>query len=67
MIKGVLVFLLIMGAIGMIGNLLFPGAVGRSLKSRLRGKNRVGSSKPATCKACRRYVIGAKNCECGKG
>ena len=67
MIKGVLVCLLIMAAIGMIGNALFPGAVGRSIKSRLHGKNRVGAAKPAICKACGRYVIGAKGCDCGKG
>lgn len=67
MIKAVLFFLLIMAAIGMIGNALFPGAMVRRLKSRWRGKNLLGVAKPATCKTCGRYVIGAKGCDCKKG
>ena len=67
MIKAVVVFLLIMAVIGIIGNALFPGAMARQVKSRMRGKNRLGAAKSATCKACGRYVIGAKGCDCKKG
>lgn len=61
MIKAVLVFLLVMLAIGMVGNALFPGSLGRSVKKRL------GLAGPATCKRCGRYVIGSKGCDCKKG
>ena len=66
MVKGVIVFLLIMAAIGMIGNALFPGAVGRSIASRMRGKRRL-AVKPALCKSCGRYMIGSAGCDCKKG
>jgi len=61
MIKAVLVFLLVMLAIGMVGNALFPGRIGSSVKKRL------GLANPATCKRCGRYVIGSKGCDCKKG
>lgn len=61
MIKGVIFFLLVMAAIGMVGNALFPGRIGGSIKKRL------GVGKPSTCKRCGRYVIGAKGCDCKKG
>ena len=61
MVKAVIVFLLVMLAIGLVGNALFPGRIGGSLK------NRFGVGKPATCKRCGRYVIGAKDCDCKKG
>jgi hypothetical protein len=61
MIKGVLFFLLVMVAIGMVGNALAPGAIGRSIKKRM------GVGKPATCGRCGRYVIGSKGCDCKKG
>ena len=61
MIKAVIVFLLVMLAIGMVGNALFPGSVGRSVKKRF------GLANPATCKRCGRYVIGSKSCDCKKG
>jgi hypothetical protein len=60
LIKAVLIFLLAMAAIGMIGNALFPGALGRSAKKRLTSK------RPTSCKHCGRYVIGKSGCECGK-
>ncbi len=61
MIKAVIVFLLVMLAIGMVGNALFPGRIGGSVKKRL------GLANPATCKRCGRYVIGSKGCDCKKG
>ncbi|MDB5659798.1 MAG: hypothetical protein JWS10_2413 [Cypionkella sp.] len=61
MIKAVLVFLLVMLAIGMVGNALFPGRIGGSVKKRF------GLSSPATCKRCGRYMIGSKGCNCKKG
>lgn len=67
MIKGVVLFLVVMAAIGLIGNALFPGAVGRSVKSRLLGKNRLGLKKVAPCKSCGRYTIGQQKCDCKKG
>lgn len=60
MIKAALFFLLVMVAIGMVGNALFPGYLGRSVKKRL------GMSKPATCKRCGRYMMGSKECDCSK-
>ncbi|MGV8952715.1 MAG: hypothetical protein ACOH2M_16565 [Cypionkella sp.] len=61
MIKAVVFFLLIMAAIGMVGNALFPGSVGRSVRKKL------GMAKPTTCKTCGRYIIGSKGCDCKKG
>jgi hypothetical protein len=61
MVKGVIVFLVVMLAIGMIGNALFPGSVGRSVKKRF------GRAKPASCPRCGRYVIGLRDCDCKKG
>jgi hypothetical protein len=57
MIKAVILFLLVMVAIGMVGNALFPGSVRR----------RLSRSKPKTCPRCGRYVIGSKGCDCKKG
>lgn len=57
LLKIILIFLLAMVLVGMVGKLLFPSALDRmKAKARLR---------PATCKACGRYVIG-KTCDCGK-
>jgi hypothetical protein len=67
MIKGVVIFLVVMAAIGMIGNAVFPGAVGRSVKSRFFGKKGASTAKLPTCKACGRYVFGSKGCDCRKG
>ena len=67
MIKAVMVFLLLMVVIGIVGNALFPGAMARQLKSRLRGKIRLGVAKPPTCPACGRCVIGEVRCGCSKG
>ena len=61
MVKATLFFLLVMVAIGMIGNIFSPGIVGRSVKKRL------GLNKPSTCNRCGRYVIGSKGCDCKKG
>ena len=58
MVKGVIVFLVVMLVIGMIGNAVSPGLVGRSMKKRL------GRAKHASCPHCGRYVIGRKGCEC---
>jgi hypothetical protein len=61
MIKAVLFFLLVMVAIGMVGNALFPGSIGRNLRKKL------GMKGPTTCRACGRYIIGSKGCDCKKG
>lgn len=61
MIKAVIFFLLVMVAIGMVGNALFPGSVGRTVRKKL------GLRGPTTCKACGRYIIGSKGCDCKKG
>ena len=60
LIKLVLVFLGAMVLLAMLGNLLFPGRLGRVVKRRL------GQEKPGVCKSCGRFVIG-KSCDCKKG
>lgn len=60
LIKLTVVFLGGMAIIGLLGNLLFPGALQRGVKKRL------AAAKPAVCGRCGRYVIG-KSCDCTKG
>ena len=62
LVKVVVLFLLAMVAIGMVGKLLFPGAITRTITRRMPG--RLGT---ARCGACGRDVIGTKPCVCGKG
>jgi hypothetical protein len=59
LVKVIFLFLLVMAAIGMIGNLVFPGALTRAAKRRLP------LAKAATCPRCGRYRIGKTGC--GKG
>lgn len=59
MIKGVLFFLLVMAAIGMIGNAIAPGSVKRVLRRQL--------PKSARCPRCGRYLLGKTGCDCKKG
>jgi hypothetical protein len=61
MVKAAILFLVVMVLIGIIGNALFPGAIGRNVKKRLTGR------KASTCPRCGRYVIGSKGCDCRKG
>ena len=61
MVKLALIFLGGMALLGMIGKLLFPGALQRGIKKRL------ARAKPTTCKRCGRYVIGTSGCDCKKG
>jgi hypothetical protein len=61
MVKVAVVFLAGMVVLAMLGNLLFPGAMQRSLKKRL------ARPKTSTCKRCGRYVIGKSGCDCKKG
>jgi hypothetical protein len=61
LIKVILMFLLIMAAIGMIGKALFPGHITHLAKRSLAGK------KPPVCKRCGRHVIGRSGCDCRKG
>lgn len=63
MIKSVLLFLLIMVAIGMIGNALMPGSVNRQIKKRLAVK-KLGVAKPLVCPHCKRYLNGSGECNC---
>ena len=62
LIKVVMLFLLAMVAIGMVGNLLFPGAISRSVTRRMPGRPGL-----ARCSACGRDVVATKPCVCGKG
>jgi len=57
--KIMLVFLVAMVGIGMVGNVLFPGALSRQVRSRLAGR------KATTCPACGRHKIG-RTCDCSK-
>lgn len=61
LVKLALIFLGGMAVLGMVGNLLFPGALQRGLRKRLL------SPKTTTCKRCGRYVIGKSGCDCKKG
>ncbi|MDP4893586.1 hypothetical protein [Cypionkella sp.] len=61
MVKAVLFFLLIMVAIAMVGNAMFPGSVGRKLRKKL------GVKPPPVCRGCGRYMIGSTGCDCKKG
>lgn len=58
-IKGVLFFLLVMVAIGMIGNAVAPKTMRRVLRRQL--------PKAATCPRCGRYVLTKTGCDCKKG
>lgn len=59
MVKVIIVFLLAMALVGMIGKVLFPGTLSRSLKKRLLPRSASG------CPRCGRYLIGSKGCDCG--
>ena len=62
LVKVVMLFLLAMVAIGMVGKLLFPGTITRTITRRMPGRLGV-----ARCGACGRDVVGTKPCVCGKG
>lgn len=59
LIKGVVLFLLAMVVIGMVGNVLYPGALRRGVKRRLT------TGRPATCSRCGRPMVG-QTCGCGR-
>lgn len=59
LVKAVLLFLLVMVVIAMLGNAMFPGAIGRGVRRRF------GAVRPAVCKDCGRPVIGKSGCACG--
>jgi len=59
LIKAALLFLLAMVVLGMVGNLLFPGALRRQVKRRLT------PGRPAACVRCGRPMIG-QSCDCDK-
>lgn len=59
MIKGAIFFLLVMVAIGMIGNAIAPGSVGRILRRQM--------PKASSCPRCGRYLVGKGGCDCKKG
>lgn len=59
LIKAVLVFLLVMVVIAMLGNAMFPGAIGRGLR------RRIGAARPSVCKSCGKPLIGKSGCSCG--
>lgn len=59
MIKGAIFFLLIMVAIGLIGNAIAPGSVGRMVRRQM--------PKASTCPRCGRYLFGKTGCDCRKG
>jgi hypothetical protein len=60
LIKVILLFLLVMAAIGLIGNALFPGRLGRMARRKLTAQ---GS---ARCKRCGKPQIGTSACDCRK-
>jgi hypothetical protein len=57
LVKIVILFLAAMAILGMVGNWLFPGAISRSLKQRV---------KPAKCPKCGRFLMGRSTCDCGR-
>lgn len=59
LIKAVLVFLLVMVVIAMLGNAMFPGAIGRGVR------RRIGAVRPGVCKDCGKPRIGSSACGCG--
>jgi hypothetical protein len=59
MFKVVMLFLLAMVVIAMVGNILYPGALGRQVKRRLIP----GSTGP--CSRCGRPMVG-RTCDCRK-
>lgn len=59
LVKIILVFLLVMVAIGMLGNLVTGGRLGRSVRRSILPK-------AATCPKCGRHLIGRSGCDCGK-
>ncbi|MBC2835968.1 hypothetical protein [Paragemmobacter straminiformis] len=58
MIKGAIFFLLVMVAIGMIGNAIAPSAMRRIIRRQL--------PKASTCPRCGRYLVGKGGCDCKK-
>jgi hypothetical protein len=61
LLKLFILFLGGMAVIGLIGKWLFPGAISRSVKSKM------ARAKPSRCRGCGRYLIGKGGCDCGKG
>lgn len=59
LVKAVLLFLLVMVVIAMLGNAMFPGAIGRGVRRRL------GAGRAKTCPRCGRHLIGTSDCTCG--
>lgn len=59
LIKVILLFLLVMAAIGLIGNALFPGRLAGMARRRLTGTAAV------RCKRCGKPRIGKADCNCG--
>jgi hypothetical protein len=58
LIKAVILFLLVMVAIGMVGNALFPGSISKAAKKRLPlAQNKI-------CPKCGKYQIGKSECGC---
>ena len=66
LIKVVMLFLLAMVAIAMVGKLLFPGAITRSVTRRMP-RRMAGRFGMARCGHCGREVVGTRRCVCGKG
>lgn len=60
LVKIVIVFLGAMAIVGMIGKVLFPGAMRRLTQ-------RKSVAKSPVCGKCGRYVLGNTKCDCGKG
>ena len=59
LIKSVILFLLAMVLIGMVGNLLFPGAIGRGIRGRV-------VTRALFCKFCGRKLLPSGRCSCGR-
>jgi len=57
LVKIITLFLLAMLLVGMIGKVLYPGAISRTVRKKLS---------PTTCKRCGRYRIGKGDCDCSR-
>lgn len=56
LLKVILIFLGLMVLVALIGRVLFPTALPRVLRKRVRAP---------VCRKCGRYVVGRNGCDCG--
>jgi len=56
LVKIIIIFLGLMGLVAFVGRVLFPSALPKVLRKK---------SSPPVCGKCGRYLIAAKQCDCG--